>query len=104
MNEHTYLGHIWNSEGNWKNHLIALGKRGSQRVGVFRSFKWKLDRNTSEIVYTSFIRPIFEYSRVVWHNAPRLEKYSTKLEKLQLDAARTVTDTNRNASKTITLL
>ena len=26
VNEHTHLGLIWNSECNWKNHLIALGK------------------------------------------------------------------------------
>ena len=58
-----------------------------------------MDRNTLEIIYRSFIRPIFEYASVVWHNAPRLEKYCTRLEQLQLDAARTVTGTNRNASK-----
>ena len=99
VNEHTHLGLIWNSECNWKNHLIALGKRGSQRVDILRSLKYRLDRNTLEIIYKSFIRPIFEYASVVWHNAPRLEKYCTKLEQLQLDAARTVTGTNRNASK-----
>ena len=98
-NEHTNLGLIWNSECNWKNHLIALGKRGSQRVDVLRSLKYKLDRNTLEIVYQSFIRPIFEYASVVWHNAPRLGKYCTKLEQLQLDAVRTETGTNRNVSK-----
>ena len=32
VNEHTHLGLIWNSECNWKNHLIALGKRGSQEL------------------------------------------------------------------------
>ena len=99
MNEHTHLGLIWNSECYWKNHLNALGKRGSQRVDVLRLLKYKLDRDTLEIIYKSFIRPIFEYASVIWHNAPRLEKYWPKLEQLQLDVARTVTGTNRNASK-----
>ena len=84
MNEHTHLGLIWNSECNWKNHLIALGKRGSQRVDVLRSLKYKLDRNTLEIIYKSFIRPIFEYASVVWHNAPRLALNSNSCNKLQL--------------------
>ena len=47
----------------------------------------------------SFIRPLFEYAAVVWHNTPRHEKYFNDLERLQIDAARTVTGTNRNASK-----
>ena len=64
MNEHTQLGLIWNSEGNWKNNLIALGKRGSKKVDVLRSLKWKLDRNTLEMIYKSFIRPSFEYASV----------------------------------------
>ena len=78
VNEHPQLGLIWNSECNWKNHLIALGKRGSQRVDLLRSLKYKLDRNTLEMIYKAFIRPFFEYASVVWHNAPRLEKYCIK--------------------------
>ena len=75
-----------------------MEKRGSQRVDVLRSIKWKLDRNTLEIIYKSFNRPIFEYASVVWHNAPRLEKYSTQLEQLQsiIDAARILIGTIRN--------
>ena len=65
-----------------------MGKRSSQRVDVLRSFKMKSDKNNLEI-YKSFIR----------HNAPRLVKYSTKLEQLQLNAPRKVTSTNHYASK-----
>ena len=76
-----------------------MGKRESKTIDVLRSLKWKLDRNILEIIYKPYIRPIFEYASVVWHNAPLLEKYCTELEQLQLDAARTVTGTDRNASK-----
>ena len=47
----------------------------------------------------SFIRPVFEYASVVWNNAPRHDKYFNDLERLQIDAARVVTGTNRYASK-----
>ena len=60
------------------------------------TIRQKYSRNDISIF---FIRPVLEYASVVWHNAPRLQKYCTKLEQLQLDAAGTVAGTNRIASK-----
>ena len=66
---------------------------------MLRGLKTTLDRQTLNTMYLSFIRPLFEYASVVWHNAPRLGKYFEDLEQLQIESARVVTGTNRYASK-----
>jgi hypothetical protein len=50
-----------------------------------RKLKYRLSRQNLEKLYLVYIRPIFE----IWNNCGVC--YSTKLEKLQLDAARIVT-------------
>ena len=54
-----------------------------------RRLKFVLDRKSLEIIYISFIRPILEYSDVVWDNCNSAEK--EELEKIQHEAARIVT-------------
>ena len=45
--------------------------------------KFKLDRKSLEIIYTTFIRPVLEYSEFIWDNCTRYDnktktKYKTK--------------------------
>ena len=90
---------MWNCKGDWTSHLRNIYDRGCKRIDMFRGLKMKLDRQTLNTIYLSFIRPIFEYASVVWHNTPRHEKYFDDLERLQLECARIVRGTNRYASK-----
>ena len=62
-----------------------------------RKLKFQLDRKSLEIICTSFIRPLLEYSNVVWDNCTQYE--SNDLEKIQNEAARIVT----GATKLISL-
>ena len=43
-------------------------------------------------MYFAYIRPICEYASVVWDSAPRLDYYFATIEKLQISAARIVTE------------
>ena len=36
--------------------------------------KFKLDRKSLELIYTTFIRPFMEYSEFIWDNCTRYEK------------------------------
>ena len=56
-----------------------------------RKLKFRLDRKTLETIYMAFIRPILEYADVVWCNITKYEE--DELEKIQLEAARIVTET-----------
>ena len=54
-----------------------------------RKLKYKLNRNKLEKLYLIYIRPIFEYACEVWDNCG--VSNSSKLERLQLEAARIIT-------------
>ena len=58
-----------------------------------RKLKFKLDRNSLEIIYTALIRPILEYGDVIWDDCAQYEK--NEIEKIQLEAARIATDTTK---------
>ena len=58
-----------------------------------RKLKFRLDRKSLEVIYTSFIRPILEYGDVVWDNCSQYEKQ--EIEKVQIEAARIVTGTTK---------
>ena len=56
-----------------------------------RKFKFLLDRKSLETIYIFFVRPILSYGDVVWDNCTHQEKQD--IEKIQIEAARTVTGT-----------
>ena len=60
------------------------------------TFKFQLDRKSLEIIYTSFIRPLLEYSNAVWDNCTQYE--SNDLEKIQSEAAPIVTGATKLTS------
>ena len=51
-----------------------------------RKLKYVLDRKPLEVIYLSFIRPLLEYSDVIWDNCTNAEK--SDLDKIQHEAAR----------------
>ena len=58
-----------------------------------RKLKFKLDRKSLEIIYTTFNRPILEYGDVIWDNCTQYEKQ--ELDKIQTEAARIATGTTK---------
>ena len=59
-----------------------------------RKLKFSVRRKTLNQIYVSFLRPILEYSSVVWDNCTQYEK--NRLEKVQIEAAIIVTGTTRS--------
>ena len=66
------------------------------RINIMRKLKFKLDRRSLQTIYFSFIRPVIEYSDVVWDNCTFYE--ANELEKIQLEAARIVTGATKLVS------
>lgn len=58
--------------------------------------KFKLDRKSLHIMYTSFIRPSMEYASVVWGGTYKSDM--NKLEKIQIDAMRVITGATARSS------
>ena len=61
-----------------------------------RKLKFVLDQKALQIIHYTFIRPILEYSDVVWDNCTQNKK--NELNKIQLEVAWTVTVTTKLVS------
>ena len=96
VTQHTHLGVIIEELWSWKNHIETILGKAWKRIDILRSLKFKLDRQTLETMYFSYIRPLLEYSDIVWGNCSQSDTQA--LEKLQTEAGRVVTGATRSAS------
>lgn len=99
VDHHRHLGVTLSSKATWYEHILTICRTASKRISMLRGLKYKLNRQALQTIYFSFIRPTFEYADVVWGHAPRHQIYYELMEKLQLEAARIVTGTNRSISR-----
>ena len=60
-----------------------------KRLYIIQSFKFKLDRNSLERFYLSFVLPILEYGDIVWSGA--CDHDLDKLDKVHVRAMRLIT-------------
>ena len=73
------------------NGIITLKKyyhRHKKVIDVMRKLKYKFNYHSLNQIYSSYERPILEYSSIVWDNCTA--KQTRCLEKLQNKAARIV--------------
>ena len=88
VNIHKHLGLNFASDCTWHEHIDYVAAKAWKRINIMRKLKFVLDRNSLEIIYFSFIRPILEYADVVWDNCNQNDK--DRLEKIQHEGARIV--------------
>ena len=88
---HKHLGLYFSNNLTWHNQINYILEKAWRRINAMRKLKFRLDRKSLEVIYTSFIRPILEYGDVVWDNCSQYEKQ--EIEKVQIEAARIVTGT-----------
>ena len=96
VDNHKHLGLTLSSNGKWKTHINNLCQSASKLLGMMRTLKFRLKRDSLNQIYVSFLRPVLEYASVVWDNCTKREKEN--LEKIQIEAARIVTGITRSAS------
>lgn len=93
---HKHLGLVFSNDCTWHEHLDYIKTKAWTRINIMRKLKFKLDRNSLQTIYFSFIRPLLEYSDVVWDNCTLYEV--NELEKIQHEAARIVTGATKLVS------
>lgn len=86
---HKHLGVTFSSNAKWNDHIENVVTSVKKHLNILRKLKYQLNRNTLEKLYLVYIRPILEYAPEVWDNCGVC--LSSKLERLQLEAARIVT-------------
>ena len=94
--QHKHLGVILQNDCKWDKHIHYIIGKIRVHTACLKSYKYKLSRKTLEIMYKSFILPHFDYSDVLWDNCSNLLK--DELEKLNLDAIRTIIGAVRGTS------
>ena len=91
VQSHKHLGLYLTNDGSWYDRIQYIKEKAWARVNTMRKLKFKLDRKSLEIIYTTFIRLILEYGNTIWGNCANYEK--EELEKIQHEAARIATGT-----------
>ena len=72
-------------------------QKGAYRIlGIMRKFKYSFSRQALIQMYASYVRPLLEYSSIVWDGCTEQDK--TALERLQNEAARIVAGLTRSTS------
>lgn len=96
VSKHKHLGLTLNSTLHWGDHIDEIIAKANSKLNILRSLKYDLDRKTLTIMYFTFIRPMIEYCDIIIDNCP--EYYKTKLEQVNIEAARIATGATRLVS------
>ncbi|XP_072037647.1 uncharacterized protein [Amphiura filiformis] len=86
---------VWlQTDLKWDGQVDHMWKNSNRRLFMLRSLK-KFGFNTSELVtiYRGYIRPLVEYSDVIWHST-LTSKQAIKLENIQKRALRIILGSN----------
>lgn len=93
VHEHKHLGVIFQEDGKWNSHINTVSSKAWSRIGLLRKLKFVLKRQCLEKLYFSFIRPLLDYSDIVWDSCSI--ELQRELEAIQVEAARIVTGTTK---------
>ena len=82
------IGVIFDNNLQFNSHITTTVKKCQQILSIIkRSFDF-IDENIMTLLYATLVRPIIEYSNVIW--APHLRKHINMLEAEQRRATRMV--------------
>ena len=83
-----YLGVTLQNNLSWNSHVDTIAKKANNARAFLQRNLQQCPKKTKELCYTTLVRPIMEYSSVVWD--PFTEENIRKLEMVQRRAARMV--------------
>ena len=68
VRSHKHLGLSFSEHAKWTVHISAMINKAWTSIGLLRSLKFVLSRLSLEKMYICFIRPLLEYTDVIWDN------------------------------------
>ena len=90
--EFKYLGIVMDGSLTWKSHTANLFSKVSKRIGILRRIRNDITLSAADMVYKSFILPLFDYCDTVWTCCNKGD--ADRLERLQNCAPKTVYECN----------
>ena len=89
VQSHMYLGLRFSNNLKWKHHINDIAQNARKKLNSMIPLKYKLDKKSLEIMYTSFVLPTMEYASIVWGGTYDCD--IVKLENIHVDAIRLIT-------------
>ena len=84
-----HFGTHFSNNMSWAEHIRTITRTAWQRLNMLRVLKFRLKRFSLEKIYTSFIRPVLEYSdSILWDNLNQEE--INLVDSVHTEAARIV--------------
>ena len=96
IKEHKHLGLTLSQNLSWSAHISTVLQSAAPMADVLKKLKYRVDKETLEKVYFSFIRPKLEYGSHIWDNCNIGDKEA--LEDYQMNIARIVTGARKGTS------
>ena len=94
--DHKHLGLTLSSNGQWHTHIKTIIASATKVIGINCKLKYSFHRIALNQIYMSHVLPILEYPCTVWDGCTVQDCLA--LERLQNEAARTVTGLTRSVS------
>ena len=89
VDKHKHLGMILQSNLKWSSHIDNLITECAKILDIMRKLMFKVDKNSLEIIYFSFLRSKIEYGSILYTNANSLDL--AKINKIHNEAIRITT-------------
>lgn len=89
VTHHKHLGVTFSSDLSWTAHINDICTKAWRRMGSLRKYKFLLDRSSLQKMYVTFLRPLLEYSDILFDSCTQDNK--RKIESIQLEALRVIT-------------
>ena len=93
---HNHLGLTFSNSGTWDEHVKYISEKSWSRLNLLRALKFRVSRKSLEKMYFAYIRPLLEYSDVIWDNFSLESK--KLLDTVHVEAARVVTGATKLSS------
>ena len=63
---HLYLGLLFSSNLSWNAHISNIEQKARKKLNMLSPLKYKLDRRSLELIFTSFVSSAMYYGIEVW--------------------------------------
>ena len=73
VESHKHLGITFSCNGQWHIHIETIQKRAYKILGIMRKLKYSFSRQALNQIYVSYVRPLLEYSSIIWDGCTEQE-------------------------------
>ena len=97
-----YLRVMLDNKMRWSPHIETVTSRANKVLGLIKRNLWNCPKSVRETVYTTLVRPKFQYAYNAWD--PHYQKDKAALESVERKAARSVTGKYDRATRVTEIL